>query len=197
MRAFCALYRLFIGLFGLVPGILHRQVGPQPVVPRVVGALGRRGRGDGGDLADALGAVGKGQQLLLFHIDRVDGGDAVGAQTLGRFSQKIKCVPYELLCVVNFNRPETNTPQKAEAYLRQIEYSARLTATGLVNNTHLDHETTTQDILRGAELSEELSTLSGVPVIYHAFEERFSGRLNLPPDKQFAMQLYMRKPWEL
>jgi len=125
------------------------------------------------------------------------GGDATGAQALGRFSQKIKCIPYELLCVVNFNRPETNTPQKAAAYLREIEYSARISATGLVNNTHLDHETTTHDILRGAELLEELSVLSGIPVKYHAFEERFSGRLALKQEQQFPMQLYMKKPWEL
>ncbi len=124
------------------------------------------------------------------------GGDAPGAQALGRFSQKIKSIPYELLCVVNFNRPETNTPQKAAAYLREIEYSARLSATGIVNNTHLDHETTTHDILRGAELLEELSVLAGIPVKYHAFEERFSGRLALPEEQQFPMQLYMKKPWE-
>jgi hypothetical protein len=124
------------------------------------------------------------------------GGDAPGAQALGRFSQKIKCIPYELLCVVNFNRPETNTPQKAAAYLREIEYSARISATGLVNNTHLDHETTTHDILRGAELLEELSAISGIPVKYHAFEERFSGRLALKQEQQFPMQLYMKKPWE-
>lgn len=124
------------------------------------------------------------------------GGDAVGAQTLGRFSQKIKSVAHAMLCVINFNRPETNTPQKAEAYLREIEYSARLTATGLVNNTHLDHETTPQDILRGAELMEELSKRTGIPVIYHAFEARFLDRLNLPQEQAFPMQLYMRKPWE-
>ena len=124
------------------------------------------------------------------------GGDAPGAQALGRFSQKIKCIPYELLCVVNFNRPETNTPQKGAAYLREIEYSARISATGLVNNTHLDHETTMHDILRGAELLEELSVLAGIPVKYHAFEERFSGRLALPEEQQFPMQLYMKKPWE-
>lgn len=124
------------------------------------------------------------------------GGDAAGAQALGRFSQKIKQVEHELLCVVNFNRPETNTPQKAEAYLREIAYSARLTITGLVNNTHLDHQTTTHDILRGAELLEELSVLTGIPVKYHAFEERFAKRLALPEAQCFAMQLYMKKPWE-
>ena len=74
--------------------------------------------------------------------------------------------------------------------------SARLTATGLVNNTHLDHETTPQDILRGAELMEELSKRTGIPVIYHAFESRFLDRLNLPQEQAFPMQLYMRKPWE-
>ena len=124
------------------------------------------------------------------------GGDAIGAQALGRFSQKIKTIEHELLCVVNFNRPETNTPEKAEAYLKAIAYSARLPVTGLVNNTHLDHETTPQDILRGAELMEELSKRTGIPVIYHAFESRFLDRLNLPQEQAFPMQLYMRKPWE-
>lgn len=125
------------------------------------------------------------------------GGDAVGAQALGRFSQKIRSIPYELLCVVNFNRPETNTPQKAQAYLRQIEYSARLQVTGLVNNTHLDHQTTTHDILRGAELTETLSQLTQIPVKYHAFEARFSKRLELPQETRFPMQLYMKKPWDI
>lgn len=125
------------------------------------------------------------------------GGDAVGAQALGRFSQKIGLVAHELLCVVNFNRPETNTPQKAEAYLREIAYSARLTITGLVNNTHLDHQTTVQDILRGAELVQELSEQTGIPVRYHAFEEQFSARMKLPEALRFPMRLYMRKPWEL
>lgn len=44
------------------------------------------------------------------------GGDATGAQVLGRFSQKIKAIEHELLCVVNFNRPETGTPHKAEQH---------------------------------------------------------------------------------
>ena len=125
------------------------------------------------------------------------GGDAVGAQALGRFSQKIKSVPYELLCVVNFNRPETNTPKKAEAYLRQMEYSARLTMTGLVNNTHLDRQTTTHDISRGAELTQELSNLTGIPIRYHAVEERFAPRLQLQKELVFPMQLYMKKPWDM
>ena len=125
------------------------------------------------------------------------GGDAVGAQALGRFSQKIKAIPYELLCVVNFNRPETNTPQKAEAYLRQIEYSARLSTTGLINNTHLDNQTTTHDILRGAELTQELSRLTGIPIRYHAVEERFAPKLELEKELIFPMQLYMKKPWDM
>lgn len=125
------------------------------------------------------------------------GGDAAGAQALGRFSQKIKCIPYELLCVVNFNRPETNTPQKAEAYLREIEHSARLTVTGLVNNTHMDHQTTTQDIARGADLCAQLAQMTQIPVRYHAYEVIFAERLNLPQDTRFPIQIYMKKPWDM
>ena len=125
------------------------------------------------------------------------GEDAIGAQALGRFSQKIKTIEHELLCVVNFNRPETNTPEKAEAYLREIAYCARLPVTGLVNNTHLDHETSEEDLLRGIRLTEELSEKTGIPIRYHAFEKQFSGRLRLPNALCFEMQLYMIKPWEI
>jgi hypothetical protein len=68
---------------------------------------------------------------------------------------------------------------------------------GLVNNTHLDRHTTTHDILLGAELIGELSAASGIPVKYHAFEERFFGRLALPDETSFPMRLYMKKPWEV
>lgn len=125
------------------------------------------------------------------------GGDAIGAQVLGRFSQKIQTIEHELLCVVNFNRPETNTPEKAEAYLREIEYSARLSVTGLVNNTHLDHQTTMRDVLRGVKMAEELSAKTGIPVKYHAWEERFSKEMDSPVTVSFPMNLYMKKPWEI
>ena len=125
------------------------------------------------------------------------GGDAIGAQALGRFSQKIKIIEHELLCVVNFNRPETNTPEKAEAYLKEIAYSARLPVTGLVNNTHLDRETTLADLQRGIALSQELSKNTGIPLKYHAFDKQFIGRLQVPKETGFELQLYMRKPWEV
>lgn len=125
------------------------------------------------------------------------GGDAVGAQVLGRFSHKIAGIRHEMLCVVNFNRPETSTVIKAENYLRQIEYSARLKITGLVNNTHMDRESTERDVLRGAELTNALAEASGVPVKFHSYDERLSAPAGLPREKLFPMRLYMKKPWDI
>lgn len=125
------------------------------------------------------------------------GGDAVGAQVLGRFSHQIECIEHEMLCVVNFNRPETNSVQKAENYLRQIEYSARLKVTGLVNNTHMDQDTTAEDVLYGAELAQELANATGIPLKYHAYDERLMIPAGLPRETLFPMRLYMKKPWDL
>jgi hypothetical protein len=125
------------------------------------------------------------------------GGDAVGAQVLGRFSHRIADIRHELLCVVNFNRPETSTAKKAENYLRQIEYSARLKVTGLVNNTHMDRDTTVHDVLRGAGLTKTLGEASGIPVKFHAYDERLNAPSGLPLEKLFPMRLFMKKPWEL
>ena len=124
------------------------------------------------------------------------GGDAVGALVLGRYAAKIQQIEHEMLCVVNFNRPETNTVDKAEQYLRQIEYSAKLTVTGLVGNTHLLGETTAGDVMRAAEKLDSLARRTGIAVKYHAFDARLTGSVDLPEPLQFPMRFYMGKPWE-
>ncbi|NLI54495.1 MAG: ParA family protein [Clostridiales bacterium] len=124
------------------------------------------------------------------------GGDPAGARVLGRFAQRIYGIEHELLCVVNFSRPETNTPEKAEDYLRQIERSARLSVTGLVNNTHLCGDTTREDVRRGARLAKALSSATGIPIQYHAFDARLSSGMRLPQKTLFPMDIVMKKPWE-
>ncbi|NLI52934.1 MAG: hypothetical protein GX417_01260 [Clostridiales bacterium] len=124
------------------------------------------------------------------------GGDAAGARVLGRFAQKIQAVEHELLCVLNFNRPETATAEQAERYLRDIERSAKLRTTGLVNNTHLCGETAARDVLRGAELAQAVSARTGIPVRWHSFPRRLAGAVDLPPETLFPMDLLLKKPWE-
>lgn len=125
------------------------------------------------------------------------GGDAAGARVLGRFAQKIREIEHELYCVVNANRPETATKERAAKYIDEIGQSAGLAVTGIVNNTHLCGETTAEDILRGAGLAEEVSAITGIPVIYHAVERRLMHEIDLPSGILFPMEIHMKKPWEI
>ena len=65
------------------------------------------------------------------------GGDPVGARVLARFQPKIVQEDYQLIFVLNANRPEVRDAESAAAYLRSIEAVTGLTCSGLVNNTHL------------------------------------------------------------
>jgi len=124
------------------------------------------------------------------------GGDPAGARVLGRFAGRINAIPHEMLVVVNFRRPETSTPQKALDYLREIECSAGLSVTGLINNTHVCEETTAEDILFGAKLALQVSAKSGVPLWYHTCEANLCQGLALLKERIFPLNLYLIKPWE-
>ena len=65
------------------------------------------------------------------------GGDPIGARVLARFAHQIKPEEYDLLFVLNANRPETKDVDSALSYMRGIEYECHLRVTGIVNNTHL------------------------------------------------------------
>jgi len=125
------------------------------------------------------------------------GGDPVGARVLTRFQPKIIAEDYKLLFVLNANRPEVRTAEAAVAYLRSIEVVTGLACGGIVNNTHLCGETTPEEILKGAELAEAVSRETGIPVMCHVAERRFTGEESLAGLKLFPIDIYMKKPWEL
>ena len=125
------------------------------------------------------------------------GGDPVGARVLARFRPKITAEDYQLIYVLNANRPEVRAPENAIAYLRAIEATTGLACTGLVNNTHLCGETTPEQIRKGAALAEEVSRRTGIPVLCHVAEERFVPELSDLREPVFPITIKMKKPWEL
>ena len=124
------------------------------------------------------------------------GGDPVGARVLARFNDKIITEDYQLIYVLNANRPEVRSPEAAIAYLRGIEATTSLTCTGIVNNTHLCGETTPEEIRKGARLAEAVSRETGIPVLCHVAEDRFVPELSDLSEPVFPITIQMKKPWE-
>ena len=124
------------------------------------------------------------------------GGDPVGARVLARFQPKIVQEDYQLIYVLNANRPEVRTAEAAVRYLRGIEATTGLTCTGIVNNTHLCGETTEEEIRKGAALAAEVSSETNIPVLCHVTEEKFVPALSDLPETVVPITIKMKKPWE-
>lgn len=92
------------------------------------------------------------------------GGDDVGATALGRIAQAVAQGPYAFLYVVNAKREQTLEPRDAAELLPEIERQARLRATAVVNNTHLQKLTTPQVIEEGRAFANEVCALLDMPL---------------------------------
>ena len=124
------------------------------------------------------------------------GGDPVGARVLARFQPKIVQEDYQLIFVLNANRPEVREAEHAIAYLRSIEAVNGLTCSGIVNNTHLCGETTPAEIRKGAALAEAVSRQTGIPILCHTAEVRFADAVSDLREPVFPITINMKKPWE-
>lgn len=133
------------------------------------------------------------------------GGDPSGARVLARYHDEIKGLidkgEADFWCVINANRPMTKAKEEIWKYIRDIRDTAGLQITGLVNNTHYFSETTPEDIYRGAELTEEVSHISGIPVVLNMVPEKLIGELNSDFKEKysgriFPIHIYLKKPWE-
>ena len=122
------------------------------------------------------------------------GGDK-GSVVLAAFSEALRRLGPAVWYVINQTRLGAQSPQAALEQLRLTETRARLPVTALINNTHLLGETTSGIIMAGAEYSRKLSSLSGLPLIFHGIEESLASAIQLP-EPIFPLTLLMKRPWE-
>lgn len=144
-------------------------------------------------------AIGFELEPLLSNVSQhiiIDvGGDDAGATALGRFSEAFSEFSDELdmLFVINQMRLLTKTAGEAAELMREIEKTARLKHTGIVNNTNLGAETTA-DIVEGSfAFAEETAALTGLPLVCTTCRNdiEINNRTGILP-----VEIYVKLPWD-
>ncbi len=100
------------------------------------------------------------------------GGDPDGAKVMVQFISAIGQTPYEFLCVVNANRPETGTVERAVRMMTLIEAWTTLKITGLVNNSHFLKETTVETVHDGIVFCHAITAQTKIPLQFNCCPER-------------------------
>lgn len=121
------------------------------------------------------------------------GGDDAGATALGRFSRYIGELDYDMLYVVNKNRPLTGDSEHAAALLGEIQTASRLKATGVANNTHLMGETTEETVLAGIPFAEETARQLGLPLRFTTAPRAIAEKLGR--EDIFPVDIHVKTPW--
>ena len=94
------------------------------------------------------------------------GGDDRGALALGRYAPAIlEENDFDSFLVVNFFRPLTRTAEEAAAVMKEIEDAGKVPYTCIINNSNLGEQTTPEMVLQSVEKAEELSRITGLPLV--------------------------------
>ena len=118
------------------------------------------------------------------------GGDDRGAYALGRIADDIKAEEnYEMLMVINRYRPLTPDAKSTLEVMREIEAACKIPFTGLVNNSNLGELTQAQDVLDSIEYADEVSKLSGLPVVMTTVDKKLYNELEGSVENLFPLTL--------
>ena len=120
------------------------------------------------------------------------GGDDAGATALGGFAEQIMERQYDMFFVVNQYRMMSHTPTDATKLLSEIESSARLRATGLVNSSNLGDETTADDIVASRQYIHDIAKAVGLPIAFTCV--RF-GIEDISSENILKVENYTILPW--
>ena len=106
------------------------------------------------------------------------GGDDRGALVLGRLAPAILAEnDYEMLMVINCYRPLTRDAASTLEVMREIETAGGIRFTALVNNSNLGAETTAEDVLASMRYADEVSAMSGLPVVMTTADKKLQDAL--------------------
>ena len=118
------------------------------------------------------------------------GGDDRGALALGRIAPAIlEENSYEMLLVINRFRPLTPDAPSTVEVMREIEQAGGIRFTGLVNNSNLGEATDEDTILSSVAYAQEVSDLTGLPVVMTTVRESLYSALEGEIDDLFPLTL--------
>ena len=121
------------------------------------------------------------------------GGADRGAYALGRLSPAIRAENnYDMFLVINKYRPLTPDAESTLEIMHEIESAASLPFTGIINNSNLAAETTPETVLNSVSYAEEVSRLSGLPLVLTSAEASVAEGLYGKIDNVFPMHLQKR-----
>lgn len=128
------------------------------------------------------------------------GGNDSGARIMNQFRKYFEKSDTEIYLLVNANRFETDTIEGAEFHLEQIQQEIKLKVNGIINNTHMLTETTTDDIIKGYKLCSQLSQRRGIPLVFSTCvaelkEELEEKTKDIEGFNIFPIELRMRPTW--
>ena len=118
------------------------------------------------------------------------GGDDRGAYVLGRIAPAIRAEgDYDMLIVVNKYRPLTKDAESTVEVMREIECACAIRFTGIINNSNLGVETTTDVVLDSLGYADNISKLTGLPIVLTTAERGIASALAGKVDRLFPLDL--------
>lgn len=123
------------------------------------------------------------------------GGDDAGAFALGRYSGKIKQENYSFIYLVNKYRNLTNTPEASVEILGEIMCACGLMPSYIVNNSHLQWETTPETILKAADYGKKIAELVNVPLLCTTAPDFLKDSEKLGGYKLYYVRTIVRPPF--
>ena len=120
------------------------------------------------------------------------GGDDAGALALGRYNRYFQSSNYDLIYVVNIFRPRSGSVQEITDMMKRVCESARLTPTGLINNSNLGELTDQKTVDEGHALLQAVARETGLPLL--ADSAAVSGILPNPDGTPFFPIERITKP---
>ncbi len=121
------------------------------------------------------------------------GGDDRGALAMGRYAPAIlEENDFEMLAVINCYRPLTKDAHSTLEVMREIEIACKMPFTGIVNNSNLGADTTKADIFASLEYANEVSRLSGLPIVMTTVLKGLYGEVKDEAPSAFPIEIYVK-----
>ena len=145
-------------------------------------------------LPEIKGAIRRKDGWLVLDV----GGDDDGARLLSSMVDAFQENGYDMLLVLNANRPFTADLAGCRKMINEIEAASRLRFTGIISNTHLMDSTTPQTIIDGLTLAREVSDDTGLPIVMVTAERKIMAQMT---DDELGVPVLeldrmLLKPWE-